>query len=1248
MKKIILLAGIVVCLFSFVLFADKTIADKYVFSKDLKIGLEDEDVRKLQSVLNSDPDTAIIAPGALGKGTKGKETTYFGKATEDAVKKFQNKYKINPVSGFVGPITRLILNGLDILNKIAESADYTQDQQGTDTIPPEDSSSQTTSTYIFSRNLTLGSDNEDVRQLQIILNSDPDTTIVPPGPRGNGSRGRESTYFGVATKEAVQRFQKKYGILPNNGFVGPTTISVLNSIGKAGSFNLAETNLIDLRVNGDGTGDARTIISDLSTESKKEFTVSWLATSTLTSCKGLSFPTILNWNGDQKPLMGTQAIQIGNLAPTTTISLICNKQTGGEVTAQVKVDRTPAFNAGLYRATSSVSLNFFINEVSKTNYVGTSTSHFIFWDTARSNSCIGSSTPRVNGWYNSSKFSSGFEQIRLPVGTTTFSLKCTDSVGTSVTNTVVVDVKASDYVAPTADVSERDKLKIKSPIAGASVQRMVWTPILVEIGSGFSTSTRINVRLEGALGNTFLGQFSVGADRKPFNCGSAQSDTDRTLLCDAEGLKFRVLSGTLAGKYQLKFINVSNKDQYWFGPEFNVIKNTGITGLSSIEVSSPTLGTKIKEGTQQRISWTTSGVESNTVDINLLNSSGSVTTRIADNTQNIGSYTWNVDLPTDSPGSYRISVSAQSGTGETSGVSETFSIMSSSTASICTSFTYSGWSSCVDGQKTRTITTKSPEGCNGGNSVLNQSCTVPVEDRSQTKIINGNTYYLVWNDEFSGTTVDNAKWMIKNEPRRLWYWSPKSVSVSNGNLVLKAFKDGDKYLTGAVSSAERAEIVNGYFEARIKFAESRGHWFTYWIFSNSVWRDTPDGSSKDGVEVDIIEKPNLEGKFDMGFNWDGYTSVPGGKDETALAKFLTLPQIEEGYHVFGLLWTKNKYEFFVDGVSYWTVTGDMIGGISEYPQFVQLTDEILDEWAGDVTQAKLPDYTYVDYVRIYHRNQDALNLNVCTNSDWKKTYSACSPEGKQTVTSEKITNCLGGAYNPPQKTRDCTYTSTAQCTESNWTSVISPISCPTTGQQTKKWTKVGQCSGGVTHLTSETITCEYSPDTSTVNNTFGVNTESGLNSENLTVVANDLQISVPSAGADIMKRTLFNIRLRKISGFSSGRSMKVTLVKDSGERFDIGTFTFDGGIKNCLANSTNANLTCDGSALMQAKILAVVPIGTYKLKVIDMTGGERDAWVIYPINLVAYQASADSSTVNTASVSESSGGFWNYLKGLFR
>ena len=74
---------------------------KYTFTKTLKYGTTDIEVRYLQIVLNQDKDTQVAI---IGNGSSGKETVYFRNLTLSAVKRFQNKYQL-AVDGIVGPIT---------------------------------------------------------------------------------------------------------------------------------------------------------------------------------------------------------------------------------------------------------------------------------------------------------------------------------------------------------------------------------------------------------------------------------------------------------------------------------------------------------------------------------------------------------------------------------------------------------------------------------------------------------------------------------------------------------------------------------------------------------------------------------------------------------------------------------------------------------------------------------------------------------------------------------------------------------------------------------------------------------------------------------------------------------------------------------------------------------------------------------------------------------------------------------------
>ncbi len=84
-----------------------SVSTGYVFNTNLTVGSTGTDVMNLQKVLNMSADTKVAASGV---GSPGMESTYFGGLTKAAVMKFQTKYGISPVAGYVGPITRAKLN----------------------------------------------------------------------------------------------------------------------------------------------------------------------------------------------------------------------------------------------------------------------------------------------------------------------------------------------------------------------------------------------------------------------------------------------------------------------------------------------------------------------------------------------------------------------------------------------------------------------------------------------------------------------------------------------------------------------------------------------------------------------------------------------------------------------------------------------------------------------------------------------------------------------------------------------------------------------------------------------------------------------------------------------------------------------------------------------------------------------------------------------------------------------------------
>jgi beta-glucanase (GH16 family) len=220
----------------------------------------------------------------------------------------------------------------------------------------------------------------------------------------------------------------------------------------------------------------------------------------------------------------------------------------------------------------------------------------------------------------------------------------------------------------------------------------------------------------------------------------------------------------------------------------------------------------------------------------------------------------------------------------------------------------------------------------------------------------GKSFKLVWHDEFDGERLDGAKWTYRPDGKRKGgWWSRKAISLDgDGHLVITTFMDGDKPTDGCITTQGKFEHAFGYYVARAKFQKEPGHWSAFWITGPGVSKVGNGG--RDGTEIDIMEKPWLDDRVTHNLHWDGYGEHHQHKGTT-----VTVPNIMEGWHTFGLLWLPDEYVFYIDGKETWR---SKAGGVCQVPQYMLLSDEI-GPWAGDIADAKLPDQFMVDYVRVY-------------------------------------------------------------------------------------------------------------------------------------------------------------------------------------------------------------------------------------------------------------------------------------------
>ncbi len=153
----------------------------------------------------------------------------------------------------------------------------------------------------------------------------------------------------------------------------------------------------------------------------------------------------------------------------------------------------------------------------------------------------------------------------------------------------------------------------------------------------------------------------------------------------------------------------------------------------------------------------------------------------------------------------------------------------------------------------------------------------------------------------------------------------------------------------------------GYYECRCKLHQQPGWWSAFWLQAPAPGIN-PDDSSYCGIEVDIMENFNRNGKVTSGMFYGNYTS------ETKVDARVKYDIDQTEWHRFGCLWTEEGYVFYCDGKE---TARSKNGDVSKIPQFILLTTECSgyrktpSTACEELRNATLPDCFTVDYVRVF-------------------------------------------------------------------------------------------------------------------------------------------------------------------------------------------------------------------------------------------------------------------------------------------
>ena len=235
-----------------------------------------------------------------------------------------------------------------------------------------------------------------------------------------------------------------------------------------------------------------------------------------------------------------------------------------------------------------------------------------------------------------------------------------------------------------------------------------------------------------------------------------------------------------------------------------------------------------------------------------------------------------------------------------------------------------------------------------------------------------------WAFEIGDGTAQGIPGWGNNE---LQYYTdrPENAIVEDGMLKIIARQEafeGSGYTSARIISQNLFEQQYGRFEARIKLPWGKGLWPAFWLLGN----DCAENPWPNCGEIDVMEYLGDSPTVVFGsVHGPGYN----GGDSVSKEYELQNGRFDDEFHVFGVEWSPNRINFYVDDVLYQSITPESIADEAAD----SIDDSLLDnagEWVfnrpfflimniavgGNLpgppnADTVFPQTMYVDYVRVY-------------------------------------------------------------------------------------------------------------------------------------------------------------------------------------------------------------------------------------------------------------------------------------------
>lgn len=220
---------------------------------------------------------------------------------------------------------------------------------------------------------------------------------------------------------------------------------------------------------------------------------------------------------------------------------------------------------------------------------------------------------------------------------------------------------------------------------------------------------------------------------------------------------------------------------------------------------------------------------------------------------------------------------------------------------------------------------------------------------------------LIWG--FDIGTGDNG-W--GNGESQYYTDRPENVTVQNGVLVITAEEEdfnGSRFTSARMTSQNLIEQQFGRFEARMKLPFGQGIWPAFWLLGNNC--DQEEFIWPRCGEIDIMEYRGQQPTIVHGtIHGPGYS----GADGITKSFELENDRFDTDFHVFGIEWSPDFINFYVDDVLYNQIRREDVPGewVFDHPFYIIINLAVEGSFVGDINDETIfPQTLLVDYVRVF-------------------------------------------------------------------------------------------------------------------------------------------------------------------------------------------------------------------------------------------------------------------------------------------